>query len=65
MNDAKSQTGDLPPSATHAADNPQAAKSRFEKFASTQAGGDGIEGDPLKQGKTIDEKLGANMPDRK
>jgi hypothetical protein len=39
--------------------------SRFEKFAATQAAGDGIEGDVLKSGKTIDEKLGANMPDRK
>jgi hypothetical protein len=39
--------------------------SRFEKFASTQAGGDGIEGDVLKPNKTVDEKLGANMPDRK
>lgn len=39
--------------------------SRFEKFAATQAPGDGIEGDVLKPGKTIDEKLGANMTDRK
>ncbi len=39
--------------------------SRFEKFASTQAAGDGIEGEALKPGKTIDEKLGANMADRK
>lgn len=39
--------------------------SRFEKFAATQAAGDGIEGDALKPGKTVDEKLGANMPDRK
>jgi uncharacterized membrane-anchored protein len=39
--------------------------SRFEKFAATQAAGDGIEGDVLKSGKTVDEKLGANMADRK
>jgi hypothetical protein len=39
--------------------------SRFEKFATTQAGGDGIEGDTLKSGKNIDEKIGANMADRK
>jgi Protein of unknown function (DUF2934) len=43
----------------------QKGVSRFEKFATTQAGGDGIEGDVLKPGKTIDEKLGANMADRK
>jgi hypothetical protein len=40
-------------------------KSRFEKFASTQAGGDGVEGEVLKSGKTQDEKIGASMPDRK
>jgi Protein of unknown function (DUF2934) len=39
--------------------------SHFEKFAATQAAGDGIEGEVLKPGKTADEKLGANMPDRK
>jgi hypothetical protein len=39
--------------------------SRFEKFAETQAAGDGIEGDALKKDKTVDEKLGANMADRK
>ncbi len=39
--------------------------SRFEKFAATQAAGDGIEGDVLKPGKSTDEKLGANMADRK
>ena len=39
--------------------------SRFEKYAQTQAAGDGIEGDVLKPGKTADEKLGANMADRK
>jgi Protein of unknown function (DUF2934) len=39
--------------------------SRFEKFAATQAAGDGIQGDALKTGKTVDEKIGANMADRK
>lgn len=39
--------------------------SRFEKFAATQAAGDGIEGDTLKKDKTVDEKLGAQMADRK
>jgi Protein of unknown function (DUF2934) len=39
--------------------------SRFEKFAATQAAGDGIQGDALQKDKTVDEKLGANMADRK
>jgi hypothetical protein len=39
--------------------------SRFEKFAATQAAGDGVQGDAKKADKTIDEKLGANMADRK
>jgi hypothetical protein len=39
--------------------------SRFEKFAATQAAGDGIQGDALKKDKTVDEKIGANMADRK
>jgi hypothetical protein len=39
--------------------------SRFEKFASTQAAGDGIQGDVLKPNKTAAEKIGANMADRK
>lgn len=39
--------------------------SRFERFAATQAAGDGIEGDVRKAGKTPGEKLGANMADRK
>jgi hypothetical protein len=43
---------------------PQEA-SRFEKFASTQAAGDGIQGDVLKPNKTAAEKIGANMADRK
>jgi hypothetical protein len=43
----------------------QPSVSRFEKFAATQAAGDGIEGDVLKPGKTVEEKLAANMADRK
>jgi Protein of unknown function (DUF2934) len=39
--------------------------SRFEKFAATQAAGDGVQGDARKPDKTTDEKLGANMADRK
>ena len=39
--------------------------SRFEKFAATQAAGDGVQGDVRKSEKTTDEKLGANMADRK
>lgn len=43
----------------------QQSVSRFEKYAATQAAGDGIEGDARKSGKTVDEKLAANMADRK
>ena len=39
--------------------------SSFEKFAATQAAGNGIQGDTLKKDKTVDEKLGAQMADRK
>jgi Protein of unknown function (DUF2934) len=39
--------------------------SRFEKFAATQAAGDGIQGDRLKKDKSDGEKIGANMADRK
>jgi hypothetical protein len=42
-----------------------ARASRLEKYAATQAGGDGIEGDVRKRHKTDAEKLGAQMPDRK
>lgn len=44
---------------------PQHGISRFEKYAATQAAGDGIQGDTLKKNKTVDEKIGANMADRK
>jgi hypothetical protein len=72
MHDTATQTPDKTPTSDTAPGNPkgkeesaQPPKSRFEKFASTQAGGNGIEGDVLKPDKTIDEKLGANMADRK
>jgi hypothetical protein len=38
---------------------------RLAKYAATQAGGDGIEGDVAKKHKSDGEKLGAQMPDRK
>jgi hypothetical protein len=42
-----------------------AEEARLANYAATQAGGDGIEGDVAKPDKTEDEKLGAQMPDRK
>ena len=39
--------------------------SKYEKFAATQAAGDGIEGDVKKKHKSEEEKLGAQMVDRK
>lgn len=39
--------------------------SRYSRFAATQAAGDGIQGDARKPDKTTDEKIGANMADRK
>lgn len=45
--------------------SPQQDGSRFEKYAATQAAGDGIEGDVLKPNKTTDDKISANMADRK
>jgi hypothetical protein len=69
MSDAKPQTPDKEAHGTSQGtknkDPSQPAKSRFEKFASTQAAGDGIQGDSLKPNKTADEKIGANMADRK
>lgn len=66
MNHTTSQNQSKPDAKTpiDATEQPQGA-SRFEKFAATQAAGDGIEGDVLKSGKTIDEKLGAKMADFK
>lgn len=45
--------------------SPAQGASRFEKFAATQAAGDGVQGDTLKKDKTVDEELGAKMADRK
>ncbi len=53
------------PGSTGNNDSSEPATSRFEKFASTQAGGDGIQGDTLQPNQTTDEKIGANMADRK
>ena len=39
--------------------------SRYEKFASTQASADGIQGDAKKASKTVEEKIASNMADRK
>jgi Protein of unknown function (DUF2934) len=66
MSDTTSQNQPKPDAKTPVdATEQRQGVSRFEKFASTQAGGDGIEGDVRKPGKTTDEKLGANMADRK
>jgi hypothetical protein len=55
-----------PPVAPKAEDKrAQPPQSRFEKYAATQVGGDGVEGEVLKSSKTPDEKIGASMPDRK
>lgn len=37
----------------------------LRKIAATQAAGDGIQGDTLQKDKTVEEKIGANMADRK
>lgn len=55
----------LPQSKSGQTTPPPEGASRFEKYAATQAAGDGIQGDVLKPRKTVDEKLGANMADRK
>lgn len=39
--------------------------SRFEKYAATQAAGDGLQGKVRKPNKTTDEKISSNMADRK
>jgi hypothetical protein len=71
MNDTSARTSAKRPvaaagdSAKVGQDQAGPSKSRFEKFASTQAGGDGVEGEVLKPGKTQEEKIGASMPDRK
>jgi hypothetical protein len=68
QNDTKSDTRPSSKAKEQAAAIPapqQEGMSRFEKFAATQAAGDGVQGDTLKKGKTVDEKIGANMADRK
>jgi hypothetical protein len=61
----KSTDGQGPPSQSKQGQPTNQGASRFEKFAATQAAGDGVQGDAKKPDKTIDEKLGANMADRK
>jgi hypothetical protein len=39
--------------------------SRYEKYAATQAAANGIEGDVQQKDKTDEEKLGAQMADRR
>ena len=61
----KSTDGQGQPSQSKQGQPTNQGASRFEKFAATQAAGDGVQGDAKKPDKTIDEKLGANMADRK
>jgi hypothetical protein len=49
------------PLTTRSTGSHQQRESRFEKFAVTQAPGEGIEGAVRKPDKTTDEKLGASM----
>jgi hypothetical protein len=66
MHDTTDQTKPKPGAAAlRRTTPPPEGASRFEKYAATQAAGDGIAGDVLKPGKTVEEKLGANMADRK
>jgi hypothetical protein len=54
------------PSAPAAKDtSPLKDASRFEKYAATQAAADGVEGDVRKKNKTEEEKLAAQMTDRR
>jgi Protein of unknown function (DUF2934) len=67
--EATEQAADSSRQGLHAKPGPVTSQhqgvSRFEKFAATQAAGDGIQGDSLKKYKAVDEKIGANMADRK
>lgn len=49
----------------HDHDSQRHGASHFERFAATQAAGDGVQGDTLKGAKSTAEKIGANMADRK
>jgi Protein of unknown function (DUF2934) len=64
MNDTTRQKQPKPDARAQSAAQPEGV-SRFEQFAATQAAGNGIQGDALKKDKTVDEKIGANMADRK
>jgi hypothetical protein len=63
--EATEQATDSGRQGLHAIPGQHQGVSRFEKFAATQAAGDGIQGDTLKKDESVDEKIGANMPDRK
>jgi hypothetical protein len=63
--DRRKETQDNQAESVKAESDYRPKKSQFEEFASTQAAGDGIQGDALKKDKTVDEKIGANMADRK
>lgn len=70
MNDTGTKADQAPRSAPDASKQRREAAqqpevSRYEKYAATQAAGDGIEGDVLKPNKTTDDKISANMADRK
>jgi hypothetical protein len=62
------ESGDVTHDDSRAADSDSdslTSSSRFQKFAATQAAGDGVQGDARKPDKSVDEKIGANMADRK
>jgi hypothetical protein len=55
-----SEESNVRPDQKQSSDAPRSAK-----FAATQAAGDGIQGDVKKLDKTVEEKITANMADRK
>jgi Protein of unknown function (DUF2934) len=65
MSDSTRRNIPTPPPAQQPASPSPGASSQFSRFAATQAAGDGIQGDSKKPDKTVDEKIGANMADRK
>jgi hypothetical protein len=65
MNDKKQRSApDATQTATQNAPD-VAGASRYEKYAATQAAGNGVEGDVQKKDKTDAEKLGTQMTDRR
>jgi hypothetical protein len=65
--DNRSKTNDPSRNGSRAKSGSKAprATSRYEKFAATQASADGIQGDAKKCAKTVEDKIAANMADRK